>query len=77
MLQGYGKDTVRPLTIKQILDAQQPYPDSDFKVDGEAISSVGLAGLSDEKALIFWSDHFRWTNQKHHHADHEYHIQGG
>lgn len=39
---GYGKDTVRPLTIKQILDAEQPHPDADFKVDGENISQVRL-----------------------------------
>jgi replication factor A2 len=37
---GYGKDTVRPVTVKQILDAQQPHPDADFKVDGDAISQV-------------------------------------
>jgi len=28
------------LTIKQVLEAQQPHPDADFKVDGEAISQV-------------------------------------
>lgn len=38
--QGYGKDTVRPVTIKQILDAQQAHPDADFKVDGDPISQV-------------------------------------
>jgi hypothetical protein len=37
---GYGKDTVRPVTIKQVLDAQQPHPDADFKIDGDAISQV-------------------------------------
>jgi replication factor A2 len=37
---GFGKDTVRPVTIKQILDAQQPHPDADFRVDGENISQV-------------------------------------
>lgn len=41
VLQGnYGKDTVRPVTIKQILDAQQPHPDADFKCDGEAMNQV-------------------------------------
>lgn len=31
------------MTIKQILDAQQPHPDADFKVDGDAISQVCLS----------------------------------
>lgn len=37
---GYGKDTVRPMTIKQILDAQQSHPDADFRCDGEPFSQV-------------------------------------
>ncbi|ETI21656.1 hypothetical protein G647_08003 [Cladophialophora carrionii CBS 160.54] len=41
---GYGKDTVRPMTIKQILDAQQPHPDADFKSDGEAFNQVTFVG---------------------------------
>ncbi|KKY24559.1 putative replication factor-a protein [Phaeomoniella chlamydospora] len=41
---GYGKDTLRPVTIKQILDAQQPHPDADFKIDGEGISQVTFVG---------------------------------
>lgn len=40
---GYGKDTVRPLTIKQVLEAQQPYAEAEFKVDGEQISQVNPA----------------------------------
>jgi hypothetical protein len=46
-IQGYGKDTVRPVTIKQILDAQQPHPDADFKVDGDPISQVCETSLSE------------------------------
>ncbi|KAK5044771.1 hypothetical protein LTR84_010427 [Exophiala bonariae] len=41
---GYGKDTVRPLTIKQVLEAQLPHPDADFKVDGESISQITFVG---------------------------------
>jgi hypothetical protein len=37
---GSGKDTVRPMTIKQILDAQQPHPDAEFRSDGEPFSQV-------------------------------------
>lgn len=28
------------MTIKQVLDAEQPHPDADFKIDGDAISQV-------------------------------------
>lgn len=37
---SYGKDTLRPVTIKQILDAQQPHPDADFKIDGTEVTQV-------------------------------------
>ncbi len=36
----YGKDTVRPLTIKQILDAEEPYPEAGHQVDKVTISHV-------------------------------------
>ena len=40
-LQGtWGQDTLRPVTIKQVLDAQQPHPDADFKIDEIEISQV-------------------------------------
>ena len=35
---------MRPVTIKQILDASQPHPDADFKIDGEAISQITFVG---------------------------------
>ncbi|EXJ84200.1 replication factor A2 [Capronia epimyces CBS 606.96] len=41
---GYGKDTVRPVTIKQIIDAQQPHPDADFRADGEPFVQVTFVG---------------------------------
>ncbi|EXJ65948.1 replication factor A2 [Cladophialophora psammophila CBS 110553] len=41
---GYGRDTVRPMTIKQILDAEQPHPDADFRCDGEPFSQVTFVG---------------------------------
>ncbi|KAI1610968.1 replication factor A2 [Exophiala viscosa] len=41
---GYGKDTVRPMTIKQILDSQQPHPDADFRADGEPFGQVTFVG---------------------------------
>ncbi|KAK2624501.1 hypothetical protein QTJ16_006451 [Diplocarpon rosae] len=40
----YGKDTLRPVTIKQIIDAQQPHPDSDFKIDGAEVTQLTFIG---------------------------------
>ncbi|CZR63456.1 probable replication protein A subunit [Phialocephala subalpina] len=40
----YGKDTVRPVTIKQILEAHQPHPDSDFKIDGSEVTQLSFVG---------------------------------
>lgn len=41
---GYNKDTLRPVTIKQLLDAQQPHPDADFKIDGAELTQVTFVG---------------------------------
>ncbi|KHJ35706.1 putative replication protein a 32 kda subunit [Erysiphe necator] len=40
----YGKDTLRPLTIKQIIEAQQPHPDSEFKIDGVEVTQLTFVG---------------------------------
>lgn len=40
----YGKDTLRPVTIKQVLDAQQPHPDAEFKIDEVEITQVSFVG---------------------------------
>ncbi|TVY83606.1 Replication factor A protein [Lachnellula suecica] len=40
----YGKDTLRPVTIKQVLEAQQPHPDSDFKIDGTDVTQITFVG---------------------------------
>ncbi|KAA6407743.1 MAG: replication factor A2 [Lasallia pustulata] len=40
----YGKDTLRPVTIKQLLDAQQPHPDAEFKIDDVEITQVTFVG---------------------------------
>ena len=40
-LQGtWGNDTLRPVTIKQVLDAQQPFPEAEFKIDDYEIAQV-------------------------------------
>jgi len=40
----YGKDTVRPVTIKQMIEAQQPHPDSEFKIDGSEVTQLSFIG---------------------------------
>jgi len=42
---GYGKDTLRPVTIKQLLDAHHPQPDADhFMIDNAEATQVTLVG---------------------------------
>jgi replication factor A2 len=43
-LQSYAKDTLRPVTVKQVLDATQAHPDADFKIDGADISQLTFVG---------------------------------
>ncbi|KAI9709565.1 MAG: replication factor A protein 2 [Bogoriella megaspora] len=38
----YEKETLRPVSIKQILDAHQPHPDAEFKIDGTEITQASL-----------------------------------
>ncbi|KAL2070574.1 hypothetical protein VTL71DRAFT_13600 [Oculimacula yallundae] len=40
----YGKETLRPVTIRQIIDAQQPHPDADFKIDNAEITQLTFIG---------------------------------
>ncbi|KAH9220164.1 hypothetical protein DL95DRAFT_357853 [Leptodontidium sp. 2 PMI_412] len=40
----YGKETLRPVTIRQIIDAQQPHPDADFKIDGAEVTQLTFIG---------------------------------
>ena len=35
-----GNNTVRPVTVKQIVSADQAHPDSDFQIDGHEVGSV-------------------------------------
>ncbi|KAI9679417.1 MAG: replication factor A protein 2 [Caeruleum heppii] len=41
---SYGKDTMRPVTIRQLAEAQQPHPDADFRIDGTEITHVTIIG---------------------------------
>lgn len=41
----YGKETLRPATIKQLLEAHHPYPDADhFVIDGAETTQVTFVG---------------------------------
>lgn len=39
-----NKDTLRPVTIKQIVDADLPHPDADFKISGAEVAQVTFVG---------------------------------
>ncbi|OCL07047.1 replication factor A2 [Glonium stellatum] len=41
---SYSKDTLRPVTIKQVLEAQPMHQDGDFKIDGTEITQVTFVG---------------------------------
>lgn len=36
----YGKKTIRPVTVKQMIDATRPHQDADFKIDGDVALQV-------------------------------------
>jgi len=38
--QGRTEDTLRPVTIKQIIDATQAHPDAEFKLDNSGLAQV-------------------------------------
>lgn len=39
-----SRDTLRPCTIKQVLDATQPHPDADFKIDDIEVQQLTFVG---------------------------------
>ncbi|KAL8731599.1 MAG: hypothetical protein Q9166_003287 [cf. Caloplaca sp. 2 TL-2023] len=39
-----SRDTLRPCTIKQVLDASQPHPDADFKIDDVEVQQLTFVG---------------------------------
>ncbi|MCJ1399728.1 replication factor A protein 2 [Xylographa trunciseda] len=41
---AYGKDTLRPCTIMQVLSASQPHPDADFSLDDVEITQITFVG---------------------------------
>lgn len=41
---GVSKETIRPVTIKQLFGATRPHPDAEFKIDGEIVPQVTFVG---------------------------------
>jgi hypothetical protein len=48
---GKGNSTIRPVTIRQVLGAQQAHPDADFTIDGVEIGQVSDSLLALKNAL--------------------------
>jgi hypothetical protein len=72
----YGKDTLRPVTIKQIIDAQQPHPDAEFKLDGHEMTQVTpLRPFFLNLDSLHLTDHLRRPNPHHLHPSHKHNLQ--
>ena len=74
----YGQDTLRPVTIKQVLDAQQPHPDADFKIDEVEITQVTDVWLTCWSILgadTEGEDYVCGPNPEYLDADYEYYVQ--
>ncbi|KAK9776763.1 hypothetical protein AB5N19_10641 [Seiridium cardinale] len=41
---GLGEESLRPVTIKQIIDAEQAYPEAPFRIDSLDVSQVTFVG---------------------------------
>jgi hypothetical protein len=41
---SYQDESLRPVTIKQIIEAEEAYPGADFKIDGHAVTQVTFVG---------------------------------
>ncbi|KAJ6444562.1 DNA-directed RNA polymerase I subunit RPA1 [Purpureocillium lavendulum] len=42
--QSYQDESLRPVTIKQILDADEPFSGADFKIDGSPVTQITFVG---------------------------------
>ena len=68
---------MRPLTIKQILDAEEPYPEAGHQVDKVTISHVGvlLTALQHVHNILILPDYVCWPNSEHQHTDYQHYLQ--
>lgn len=46
-----GNSTIRPVTIKQLLNAAQVHPDSDYTIDGVDVGSIILIGTVHNRSI--------------------------
>jgi replication factor A2 len=44
-LQGPGDESLRPVTIKQIIDAEQAFTDAPFRIDGIEVNQITFVGM--------------------------------
>lgn len=65
VLQFSAKNTLRPVTIRQIISATQAHPDAEFKVDDQELGQVSLLSSS-----LRIAQHMESTeaNGHHHHS---------
>lgn len=43
-VQGFADESLRPVTIKQLIDLEEAYPGADFSIDGHPITQVTIVG---------------------------------
>lgn len=43
-IQGFADESLRPVTIKQLLDVEEAYPGADLAIDGHPITQVTIVG---------------------------------
>ncbi|PHH79427.1 hypothetical protein CDD82_2391 [Ophiocordyceps australis] len=41
---SYQDESLRPVTIKQILEAEEPYSGADFRIDGSVVTQITIVG---------------------------------
>ena len=63
------------MTIKQVLEAQQPHPDADFTVDGDGISQVRQNTVH----IVWWTlilciDHICRSDTEHNDSDDQHNL---
>jgi hypothetical protein len=71
----YTQDSLRPVTIKQILDAQPDAGADSFKIDGATVSQVRGCHSFLLPFLTSLPAHLCRTNTQHLDTDHQHHLQ--
>jgi len=44
MIQGFNEESLRPVTIKQLLDIEEPYPGAEYTIDERPVTQITLVG---------------------------------